>query len=142
MRRLLHSMCGAIVAFAWASPALAQDLPHELLYPQAQLKRLDTGPRRVYVQLTEAALPQVLAFYLAKTHQHWRLDFPGELEMQAWVAALEKSQEPPNFMLGLSHRKTKVNVNLTLGAVPSTSPYRGQTIITLYVSSRTFGQGG
>ena len=142
MKRLLHILCGAIATFVLAWPASAQELPSELLYPQAQLKRLDTGSRRVYVQLTKAALPQVLAFYLAKTDQHWHLDFPGDLEMHAWVAALEKSQEPPNFMLGLSHRKTKVNVNLTLGAVPSTSPYRGQTIITLYVSSRTFGQGG
>jgi hypothetical protein len=125
-----------------AGPALAQEPPRELLYPHAQIKRIESAHRAVYVQLTPASLPQVLAFYLAHTERSWRLDFPGDLEMQAWVAALEKTQEMPNFMLGLSHRVSKVNVNLTLGAVPSTSPYRGQTIITMYVSPRTFGQGG
>lgn len=113
-----------------------------LFYPRAtQQKVLSYGEqKRVYVQYSEDSVQEVLLHYLALTQQpQWRLDFPTGEAARAWIAALDAEQEPV-FMLSLYNLKSKLNFNLTLGPVSSTSSQRLRSIITLYSTGRPFGR--
>ncbi len=115
-----------------------------LLLPRTPFKTLQAGGKSpVYLQLSHRPHTEVLAHYLALTRQNeWALDFPSLSEAQIWVQALKKSREPEVFMLNLSHKKSKFNAYLTIGALTGTSAQAGRTIITIYTTPQAFGRSG
>jgi hypothetical protein len=115
-----------------------------LLLPQTPVKMLQAGGKSpVYLQLSQRPHTEVLSHYLALTRQsEWKLDFPSLSEALIWVQALKKSREPEVFMLNLSHKKSKFNAYLTIGALTGTSAQAGQTIITIYTTPQAFGRSG
>ena len=115
-----------------------------LLLPQTPYKTLKAGGKSpVYIQLSTQPHTQILAHYLALTRQpEWHLDFPNLSEAQIWVQTLEKSKKPEVFMLNLSHKKSKFNAYLTIGALTGTSGQAGRTIITIYTTPQAFGRSG
>jgi hypothetical protein len=141
-----------LLALCWLTltpGSLAQQRPvsERLLYPAAPVRQLHySGGQTVYAQYLELPVEQVLLHYLRKAREPgWRLTFPDALEAEAWLRALQqRPQEPPVFVLNLYHPKTDVNVHLTIGGLPGTSPSRGRSIITLYSTKHPLGgrQGG
>lgn len=138
---MLKRVC-VVLGVIWCQPALGQTFLDGLAYPKAQVKTLQVTPQqKVYTQIIPRPFYQTLPYYIRLSQQDdWRLVFPKAKEMQAWIAALEKSKEPPVFMLNLYNNKSKVNYNLTLGALSHTSHPQPATIITIYKMSAPFGQ--
>lgn len=120
-------------------PALSQ--VEQLYYPATPVKSVFHGPNVSQVQLVTQPFGTVLQHYLKKSQEpEWDLLFPSVSEMNIWWQALQKSQKPPVVMLSLVHLKSKINFNLTIGALVNTRPRHYQTIITIYESKRSFGQ--
>lgn len=115
-----------------------------LLLPHTPFQTLQAGGKNpVYIQLSPHHHAEVLTHYLALTQKkEWQLDFPSLSEAQIWVQALEKSKQPEVFMLNLSHKKSKFNAYLTIGALTGTSAHAGRTIITIYTTPQPFGRSG
>jgi hypothetical protein len=146
MRSIWLSLLVTFACLGLPAQALA---PHAtpldaLLLPRTPVKTLQAGGKSpVYLQLSQRPHTEVLSHYLALTHQNeWKLDFPSLSEAQIWVQALKKSREPEVFMLNLSHRKSKFNAYLTIGALTGTSAQAGRTIITIYTTPQAFGRSG
>ena len=114
----------------------------ELFYPNTELKVLTYTPEnKVYIQLVEASVDQLLLHYLSlSTGADWQLVFPSDMEAKAWLQGLKKSGKPPVFMLDLYHLKSKVNYNLTIGANSGTRQSKAQSIITIYSTRRSFAE--
>lgn len=132
-----------------APGALAQQRsPAEgLLYPAAPVRQLQySGGQTVYAQYVQLPVEQVLLHFLRQAREPaWQLTFPDALEAEAWLRALQQTpQKPPVFILNLYHPKTDVNVHLTIGGAPGTSPSQPRSIITVYSTKHPLGgrQGG
>lgn len=91
---------------------------------------------RMKMHSTSAKFTETLNFYLKELKKDgWRLDFPNKLEYEIWMEALNKDRsKSPNIMLVMSHPKTKLNLNLTIGVVGKTSSDNNLTIITVYLT--------
>lgn len=138
----MHRYCLLLTCYLWlftVNPAVAQ--VERLFFPATPVRLLTHGQQSTRVQLTDQPFGVVIRYYLKKTQEsEWDLLFPTVPEMAIWWQALQKSQKPPVMMLSLVNLKSKVNFNLTIGALAGTSPQHYQTIITIYESKRVFGQ--
>lgn len=141
--RVSLAALGAVLLLPSAGLAQQREALDALFYPQAATRAI-TYPKQqqVYVQLSESELKTVLLHYLKLGKSaDWQMRFPTGLEAEIWLKSLDK-RESPVFMLSLYNLKSKINFNLTLGAIEKTSVSKARSIITIYKMRHSFGRRG
>lgn len=145
--KVVLTICSLLLLSSVSALGQQRPLAEDLLYPGAEQQQLlYPKGQTVYAQRVPLPVQQVLLYYLKISRQPaWRLTFPNDAEAEAWLHALQRNpSQTPVFLLNLYHPKSDVNVHLTIGAIPGTSPSEGQSIITLYSTKHPLGgrQGG